>query len=528
MKKIKTILGLVTVLGLLLMAACDQGITPTDPDLGNYNDSRTNQKYTDNVIKGTNYFPGITPASNTFLNGGNNPNVAENSVVEIDFTNAVEYAADLPRPQTLDILKGDVAANIKKAIIFEGVKYAISPTVLYDYSPLTYEVMYVDREIVYVQLPNLGSYDQVQAHIKASEYKISGRSIDTDGNLKGGEDPYDDYYGNGGNYLFSVVNGANNLPVGIAKTKGDFSLTGFSYDNGTSVSNTTYTYAASYLDFSDDKTSYSGLNAYLKLEKWYPSTKTWGDPVPPVNGLYGTVAPYEGEYYFNISYPNGENTYDRYRLVAVDLYKFETGEVRGLKRHFRNYPGTNNDPVTIKDGKKVLDDRIFVTGTNYFRTHTSSGNIFSNKAVYTDEQGKNAVLVLDADTTQGGPLGTWGFTSSSSDFTNSNNFRLAYKTGSDPADVYKYIGITKAELRSKPGVIPVQQQLVLTLDPNYTWVNGRTITVYAKAGITFGGDNPAVYKLAGSLGDANGVININGDYTWGQYDDINVTAGAVN
>jgi hypothetical protein len=520
MKKIKTTLVLLSALILLLTAACQQGLSPTSPDLGDYNDSRTNQNYTDNGIRGIGYFPSINPV-NGLLGGRTNP-ADTDTLVEIDFTAAVSSANDAE--QTLDILKGDVAANIRKAIFFEGVRYTFDPLGTNTYSPLSYNITAVDREIVYVRLPDLAGYHQVRPYIKALEYRISGQPIDTDGNLKGGETPYDDHY-----YPpRDISDGAD--PTGVIDRptqKKPFSLGSFTPQYETSVC----IYGAAYDGIGEDTASYVGLSSYIKLEQWKPGSKAW--EATGIGGQYtaydtGTIA--GGTYYFNI--PFGQNSYDKYRIVAVDLYKFETGVVQGFKRRFSVYPGTS-DPVTIKDGKKVLD--VFVVqGSDYERTHTTGGAIFDSASVYTNEVGEEALLILDVDTSQGGPVGNRGLESLPGIERFNGSFKLAYQlSGSDSTAVYEYIGITKAELREKPGTAEnfytgeIQQQLVLTLDPAYTWVENRDVYILAKDGIKFAGDDARVAdrKPNGFLGDANGTININGDYTWGVYGIISLNAG---
>jgi hypothetical protein len=321
MKKIKITLVLLSALMLLLMAACQQGLSPTSPGLGDYNDSRTNQNYTNNAISGTGYFPSITAVNG--LNGGRTIPANKDTLVKIDFTGAVSNART--NNQTLDILEGDVAANIKAAIIFEGVTRSLTADGTNSYSTLNYSVTAVDKEIVYVQLSDLASYHDVRPYIKASGYKISGQPIDTDDNLLGGESPYDDYY------LSTLPISDGNITAGfdIPTQKGPFILGSF----GLQIETSAVIYRAAYNGIGYDKASYASLSSYLKLEKWNPGSKTWD--ASGISGQYtvsgiGSIG--AGTYYFSI--PHGSETYDKYRLVAVDLHKFETGLVQGFKRRF--------------------------------------------------------------------------------------------------------------------------------------------------------------------------------------------------
>jgi hypothetical protein len=178
-------------------------------------------------------------------------------------------------------------------------------------------------------------------------------------------------------------------------------------------------------------------------------------------------------------------------------------------------------------------------GNDYNRTHTTGGSIFSDANVYTNEEKREALLILDVNTQTGGPVGNQGLASLQAIDVFNANFKLAYDlndSGGFSADraVFEYIGITNAVLRNKPGskadpvTGQIQQQLVLTLDPAYTWKDGRSVYVFAKDGIKFAGDAvPATFgKSAGSLGDTNGTYDINGDYRWGEYDTITVSAGS--
>jgi hypothetical protein len=529
MKKTTTILGLMTALGLLFMAACEQGISPTAPDLGDFHDVRTNSAYTNNALSANggsvnNYFPDISAPG---LNGGRTAAADKNGYVEIDFTAAVAQARN--DKKTLDILNGDAAANIKAAIVFEGVVHVSNANIpatdvagappYNTYGTLTYTVTAVDRAKAYIELPDLAAYHAVRAHIKASAYKISGNPIDTDGNLAGGESPYDDYYGNGGNYLFVITDGADTANTTDRPTQpGPFSFSGaagMSYETATAI------YYVTYSDFDYDKADYSGLKDYFKLEKWNAGSKTWVDS--GITGQYAITGLHAGNFYFSIPY--AADTYDRYRIVAVDLYKFETsGAVRGFKRRFSTYPGIAGETVLAKNGRKVLDDRIFIIGFTYGATHlTSSTTLFTiPPGLYTDEQGKNAMLVFDVDTTDTGNLGFKDFPADIN-----GNFKLAYNAGTVECPFYKYIPIARAVVRVKPGTTAdagtgaIEQQLVFTLDPGYTWtdISGKTIEIYAREGIGFAGDSSLVIngKPAGSLGDKNGTINIDGHYDWGSY-----------
>jgi hypothetical protein len=533
MKKTKTILALVSALALLLVAACEQGLEPTPPELGNFHDSRTNQNYTDDIVKGSSYFPAI---------GAVNTDPAA-LIVKIDFETAVKHAKDNNR--TLDVLKENVEENIKKAIIFQGVTWPSDSDAngINDYQDLAYDVTAVDRMIVYVKLPALTAYHQVRPYIKASEYKVSGKPIDTDSNYLGGESPYDDKY-----FVVIDIGGADKTgkaskPPTALETR-HFSLNTFG-EHSKSTDDSVFILAASYSGFTDDKVSYTEkLKERLVLEKWNASAKTW--ETASFSGNYSTAGDLAGNYYFNITYGDGANTYEKYRVVAVDLYKFETETIQGFKRRFTQYPGTSVS-VTAKDGRKVVGTPFPVRGSTHKESHRISGSFIyydpddpedpDAPKVYTDEQAKNALLVLNLNTTKGGPLGNLGLKTLPADF--NANFKLAYQTNSDDVSdptnalaVFEFIGIDKYELRQKPGTTAdaeggIKQQLVLTLDPGYVWQNSRKVYVLARDGIKFAGDDVKVEdnrKPEGSLGDEKGTINIDGKYDWGYYGSFTATA----
>jgi hypothetical protein len=535
MKKTKPILALLAALALLFAAACEQGLSPSSPDLGNYNDARTNQKYTSNKIQGTSYFPTIA-ATNANLNGGAGTPANKDSAVTIDFDDVVSVGAAntaiakaKAAKLTLDILQGDVEANIKAAIFFAGVKYPTTAGVgVYNaYTVLSYEITAIDRTTVYVKLGDLAAYDAVQPYIKASEYKLSGKPIDTDGNLIGGESPYDDH----DLTALAVTDGAasgggdtprQNVPIAFD----DFS------NHGSSTSANIY-WASEFLQFSQlPNESFAGLSGYIKLEKWNAASKTWADS--SIAGAYATTGDFAGYYYFNI--PVSPTGYDKYRIVAKDLYKFETGESYGFKHRFAYYPGHDSGDadaadwkVTVKDGTKVLDTKS-VIGADYEKKHRT-GNIISGAvATETDENNKNTKLIITVNTALTGNLGL-ATLPALADF--NKNFKLVYQ---DQSGVWEYVGITDAKIRIKPGTVKstttgaITQQLVLTLDPNFTWVNGRTISIYAREGITYAGDDPLVTTgriESGSLGDANGTTNIDGYWDWRSYGNF-VSSGGAN
>jgi hypothetical protein len=535
MKKTKTILALLTALTLLVMAACQPVLESTGADLGDFNDARTNQGYPDSSkIKGTNYFPKITAA--TSLNGGNSTPPRPNTVVKIDFatpiaiggTSAVSYAKT--NNQTLDILRGeDVADNIKKAIIFEGVTHSTSATYALasnGYTTLTISAVEVEGTTVYVTLPALSLYDEVRPFIKAENYIISGKAIDTDENLKGGEPIFDDYYYD----PISIANG-NTVPGTDLPTYPNMSETpppvgtalfgDFGYHSGASGAYS-YIRSADYAYFAyDGSASYSAeLNKYIKLEKWNVDNKSWDST--SIQGQYATSGTLAGEYFFTITYT--ADSYAKYRIVAENLHEFKTGKVMGFERRFVNYPNTT-DKVTVTSGKKVLNE-FNVWDDTYRSKHTTGGAIFTAFAVQANDQGKGAVLILDVDKTPRGPLGNQGLAPLPTDI--NANLKLAYAvSGTYLTTVYDYINIAGATLRADP-TDSTNQQLVLTLDSDYTWVNDRRIYIFAKDGIQFDGDDALITtgrKLAGSLGDLNGTINIDGNYQWGSYGDFIRNAG---
>jgi hypothetical protein len=542
MKKTKTILALVSALALLLVAACDTGLDPTAPDLGNYHDSKNNQSYEGNEIKTDKYFPDIDAANGT-LNGGRTTPANKDSLVKIDFTTAVGNAKAAGR--TLDILKGDVAANIKAAITFQGVTYpsTASGSNFKNYSAgLDYTVKDIDQNIVYVDLAGLESYHRVRPYIKASAYTINGIAIDTNANRIGGEDPYDDEY-------YTEISIADGLSTDSVNSSADsdtpivyFTLSSFITDNGNWTAPNpafAYIYATYSNSYSLDPLGGAGIDSYITLEEWSPAEKTWKpSTVKGVNGYYiASVPPFptaEGYYYFKVPYSATTST--NYRVVANKLYDFTTGTVPGYdyKLRFENYPGSTTK-ITGTDGKKVLCS-VTVYGNAYTKTHTPSGTIFSEANLYADEGNKNAVLVFDVIRTAGELLGDLGLKKPSSDGVYAigefnANFKLAYEIlGSGDAVVWEYVPINKAVVRDKPGALKdalgrVDQQLVLTLDPNYAWpTDGRDVTIFARSGIKFAGDAGATpVKGEGSLGNENGsykdgsIVVIDGNYDWGAY-----------
>jgi hypothetical protein len=536
MKKTKPILALLSALALLLAAACEQSLSSSGADLDNFHDVRTNQSYTNNVISSnnvsSNYFPDIT------VSGGGS--IGASGLVEIDFTTASSYAASGSRliggvnvPQTLDILLGNVEENIKKAIFFEGVTHADATvaTARNAYTDISYSIESIQGKIVSVKLSSV-VYDAVRPYVKASEYKISGNPIDTDGNFKGGETPYDDYYYDSSSSK-TLLSCATTPTVPASRidrpnTKADFTMTLASTPGNAT---TPYILYAQVTD-TTDTASYDKLKDYITLEVWDPASKSW-TAASSITGAYtstGVATPIVSarSYYFSIPYD--DNGYKKYRVVATNLHTFETDVVKGFKRRFATYPvmvGTGSK-VTIHDGKKALVT-LPLSGATYDKSHSIKGNVFETSSpshfVVADAQKKNAVLYLEVNMAATGPLGDKGFSSSIDDSvaTFNANFKLAY----DQQGNTKYINITKVELRDIPGssigaggVKP--QQLVLTLDPGYEWVNSRQLTVYAKDGIEFAG-NADASKTAGKLGDANGFINIDGSYNWGQYGTLTIT-----
>jgi hypothetical protein len=561
MKKTKPILALLAALALLFAAACDQGLSPSSPNLGEYKDAKTNLKYTNNVITGDDYFPDITAVEP--LNGGETDPKDKRSLLKLDFTDAVSAAKNAG--VTLDILKGtaeEVEAKIKAAIIFQGVLYRditgiTDGTVLAnanfppynDYPTLAASSVTVDRETVYVQLPDLGDYNAVRAYIKASEYKISGNAIDTDGNGKGGESPYDDHYD--ATHLFNVTqNKRSNTAIYKNRPKNPAAFALGPFNRHTSTTKANYYLAAYYGPHATyDTESYAGLSEYIKLQVWKAAEKKWEDS--SIVGAYATSGDFAGYFYFSISVL--PNAYDKYRIIATNLHNFATAkEIQGFTRRFAEYPTISNalapeafsqnviapnTPVTVKDGTMVLGE-LLVYGSDYRDSHFTGSNtytdLFSVIAVETDEAGKNAMIIADVNTTTRGTLGNLGLAKPLPVIADFNkNFKLAYLLYStdniqDAGAVVDYIGIKDAKVRDKPGAVKhattgeMKQQLVLTLDPGYKWVNGRAIYIFAREGIKYAGDDVLVLpdttrRKSGSLGNANGAINIDGYWDWGSY-----------
>jgi hypothetical protein len=517
MKKTKTILALASALALL-MAACVDPTLDSAPDLGNFNDARTNQGYTNNNIKGDNFFPTVTVVGGGNLNAtSTDPNTR---LVEIDFTTAIAYAKD--QHQTIDIMDG--GEKLKAAVKFAGVKY---PTLdelgegkYNTYTDLSYTVKDSSGGgIFYVELTGLDTYKAVQPYIKASAYLISGKSIDTNSNHVPGEEPYDNHYYSD---LFGIDNNTGYAggptpnppdPLGEFKFNTDTIASpglGIAGSDAKIILGGTGTSAYKYTS--------AELAKYIKLEKW--NGTSWESA-----GVTGKSDTANGPFYFEVKYP-ADTTYDKYRVVAEDLYKFESLEDDGYKHRFKNYPVITEDGgpvlVTAKDAKKVLET-ISLKTTNYANTHLIGANdLFSSSpSVITDTYGKNAQVILDVDTSKGySSLGT----------ASASAIKLVYttKTGSDQnTTVFHTIPIASAAFRVKPGAsvnaTPLEQQLVITLDPGYVWVNGQDVALYANSGVTFG---------TVVLGDEKGTeVNFGGNYKWGEYGTFNnlsaTTGGAT-
>jgi hypothetical protein len=490
MKKTKTILALASALALLMAACADPTLDPA-PGLGNFNDARTNTAYTNNLATGNTCFPSIQAVSGSNLDA---TSAAPNArLVRIDFGGAITAANSETPKKTIDIMD---EAKITDAVKFLGVKYAAPGTDYNTYTELLYAAERVESGVFYAELPDLTSYNEVQPYINGSKYLISGKPIDTNGNDAPGEDPYDNYYYNTSDSSLypSALTIDNTSATGTNNNSPDFPIQAFSLTGGISQTATGIEVGTGNYDYDGAK-----LAEYILLEKW-DGTK-WVDA-----GIKGTAA---GKVYsFAIS---TTAVLEKYRVVAVDLYKFESNAKGPFKHRFNTYPGIGG-VVKATDGKKPLYVTEFVDGA-YWSTHDIGGNnynLFTNPKVSTSMYGnKNVQIILDVDTSKGYLLGAGASPST---------IKLVYKTtNSDGYDKYHTIPIASAAFRVTPGTdknaSPLNQQLVITLDPGYVWVKDKTVEIYANSGVTFG---------TVVLGDEKGStsVNFNGDNKWGKYGSI--------
>jgi hypothetical protein len=477
MKTTKTILALASALALLMAACVGPTLDPTSPNLDNFNDVRSNTDYTNNLTTGTSYFPTIATVSGSNLNATSSALNAR--LVKIDFSNAIAYAQG--QSKTIGII--DDGEKLKAAVKFYGVTYGNGGTIYNDYTDLSYTVTRPEPDVFYAELTGLTVYNAVQPYINGSRYFISGKPVDTNNNGAPGEDPYDNYY------QFAAIGITNGRTAGI-NTAPDFPTEAFSLTGGINKVSAGIEVGTGNYDYRE-----ADLAACILLEKW--SGTSW-EP----SGITGR-ADVSRKYYFTIP---TTGTIEKYRVVAVDLYKFESSPRGQFKHRFSSYPGSGGS-VKKADGKKVLSEEWFVANT-YWTTHDVGGNssvLFQAPQVITDIYGKNAQVILNVDTSENYPLGAGA---------SKDAIKLVYKTGSGNAEVYHFIPITNASFRVKPGTSstasPLNQQLTLDLDPSYVWVNGQTIEVYANSLVKFG---------AVALGDEKGStsVNFNGDNKWGLY-----------
>jgi hypothetical protein len=565
MKKTKPILAFLAALALLFAAACDQGLSPSSPDLGEYKDARTNQNYTNNAINGKDFLPTFNVENTSHILDAGTIGVPKYSTVKIDFSGPIVKASE--KGLTIDILKGDEAAvkkQIAEAISFLGVLLASE---IADPSPdgppyntfkeLAYTVIAVEQTAVWVEITDsLTSYPRVHPRIKAYKYKISNKPLDTDNNglvSEEGKDPIEDddvYYtltvnnntavGEDNPRVPPILFADGNVPASISVTS--FALGGLAYDSD--VRDQSRIFLAEYSDYTIDKQPYA-FSEYIQLQKWNPSTKEWEASTA---GQYDAK---DGEYTFTITYD--ADTYAKYRVVAKDLHKFVSGEVQGFKRRFVDYPHSDgsSDPVTTKDGGlKVLKVEYSTGSHKYDFTVEGSVHVKENvrstifevnsgkvdAEVQFDKQYKNVMIILPVETdptkTEIGNLGL--VAPLPGNFT--DNFKLICEvdeTISDPDAVLKDIEIASAQVRPRPGKPKdeatgrIYQDLVLTLDPDFTWLANKDVKIYAKAGIEYAGDDTAKILVnprpKGSLGDVNSTIEIDGSYGWAEYGTINTS-----
>jgi hypothetical protein len=498
MKKTKTILALASALALLMAACADPTLDPA-PGLGNFNDARTNTAYTNNLATGTGYFPSISKV------GGGNLNAASTApnarLVEIDFTTAIGSAKTFNK--TIDIMDG--GEKLKAAVKFAGVKYPTTAGEYNTYTDLSYTVKDSSGGgIFYVELTGLDTYAAVQPYINASAYLISGKLIDTNGNYVPGEEIYDNHYysdlyaitGNTGYAGGDVSNSNSPNPLGEFKFNTNTITSPVPGIAGSDAQIILGSAGTSTYKYTSDE-----LAEYIKLEKWNGTSWEFA-------GVNGKSDAANGPFYFEVKYP-ADTTYDKYRVVAEDLYKFESLADDGYKHRFKYYPVISGGsvPVTAKDAKKVLA-KISLKTVTYNNTHmTEANSLFAaNPRVITDTYGKNAQVILDVNINLS--LGKVASPSA---------IKLVYTTGSGYTAVYHTIPIESAVFRVTPGTDkndnPLSQQLVITLPPGHVWVNGQSVTLYANSDVTFG---------TVVLGDEKGTeVNFGGNYKWGKYGTFN-------